>query len=184
MTYTKKVIEHFRNLPAFTISDLQVFLKGIKLQYLRLLIHNLMTRHGLNRIARGVYTFKNEIQIVGFGFKPFYYGLQDALSLRGLWEQETNAVVITPRKVRSGMRQFIGGNYLVRRINRKMFFGFEMIKYSDFWIPVSDNEKTLIDLIYFKEPVPKELLQHINKKKLREYLKRCPNRIAKMVKRL
>ncbi|HIH22497.1 TPA: hypothetical protein HA238_02110 [Candidatus Micrarchaeota archaeon] len=181
MTYTKKALGHFGNLPAFTITDLRVFLKGIKPRYLNLLIHNLRSKHGLRRIVKGVYTFKEEMQVVGFGFRPFYYGLQDALSLRGLWEQETNPVVITPRKMRSGMRHFIGGNYLVRHISRRMFFGFEMIKYYDFWIPVSDNEKTLIDLIYFKEPVPGELFQNINKKKLRIYLKRCPGHVARMV---
>ncbi|EQD66731.1 transcriptional regulator, partial [mine drainage metagenome] len=80
-------------------------------------------------------------------FLPFYYGLEDALSLRGFWEQETNPVIITPRKVRNGVRQFDSRNYVVRRIDRKMFFGYTFVNYEEFYIPVSDTEKTLIDLI-------------------------------------
>lgn len=180
MKYIAGVRDHFRKVPAFSLSDLKVFLgkKGISTAYLRLLVHNLLAKGELKRISRGVYSFSSETQIVGFGFKPFYYGLQDALSLHNLWEQETNPVVITPRKVRSGVRKFDGSNYVVKRISRKMFFGFETVKYAGFWVPVSGFEKTLIDFVYFRQPlskdVSKELWKRVNRKKLREYLKQCP----------
>jgi len=97
MKYTHEVREHFKAVPAFTISDIKVFLgkKGISESYLRLLVHNLLKKGEIKRISRGIYSFRSETQVVGFGFRPFYYGLQDALSLRNLWEQETNPVVIT-----------------------------------------------------------------------------------------
>lgn len=185
MKYVKELQERFRNSPAFTISDLKVCLgsKGIGKGYLNLLVHNLLTKGELKRISRGIYTFRSDTQVVGFGFRPFYYGLQDALSLRNLWEQETNPVVITPRKVRCGVRNFEGANYIVKRISRKMFFGFEMMKYMDFWIPVSETEKTLIDFVYFKQPLTAEVLteikQRLDKKKLERYLKRCPAWVKK-----
>jgi hypothetical protein len=50
------------------------------------------------KITRGSYTFYDEVQYAGFAFQPFYYGLEDALSLLGLWKQETNPVIITPGK--------------------------------------------------------------------------------------
>lgn len=185
--YTKEVREHFKTAPAFTITDLRVFLgkKGISKGYLYLLVHNLMERGELKRISRGVYTFHSDVQVVGFGFGPFYYGLQEALSLRNLWEQETNPVVITPRKVRNGLRRFQGANYVVRRINRGMFFGFETVRYGDFWIPVSDVEKTLIDFVYFKQPLSAETLAEIelrlDRQKLDGYLKRCPAWVKKRI---
>jgi len=112
--------------------------------------------------------------------------LQEALSLRNLWEQETNPVIVTPRKVRPGLRQIMGSNVLVRRIDRAMFFGFDLIKYYDLWLPVSDAEKTLIDFIYFKEHLPKpafeELMARIDKKKLDSYLKKCNPRTRKQVR--
>lgn len=177
MNRVKKIKSEFEKRSTFTIRDLWRFLgKDISKGYLYLLIHNLLASGEMKRIAKGVYTFKDELELVGFGFAPFYYGLQEALSLRNMWEQETVPVILTTKKVRPGLRKFSGNNYLVRHINRKMFFGFEMIKYHDFWIPVSDPEKTLIDFIYFKEPIQKEVLKEMKIRKdiLKQYLKRCP----------
>lgn len=177
MNHVKKVKAEFGKRSTFTINDLRRVLgKDMSKGYLHLLIHNLLVSGELKRIVKGVYTFKDELELVGFGFAPFYYGLQEALSLRNMWEQETVPVILTTKKVRTGLRKFSGNNYLVRHINRRMFFGFEMIKYHDFWIPVSDPEKTLIDFIYFKEPIQNEILAEmkIRKDVLEQYLKRCP----------
>ena len=114
--------------------------------------------------------------VSGFAFSPFYYGLQEALSLRNIWEQETNPVIITTRKARTGLREIMGANVVVKRIPKSLFFGFETLKYYDLYIPVSTPEKILIDFIYFKEPLTKEtmkeLKKHINKKTLDSYLKK------------
>lgn len=190
MKYLSEVRERFNRAPAFTITDLRVFLgrKGIGKGYLHLLVHNLLAKGELKRISRGAYTFRDESQVVGFGFRPFYYGLQEALSLRNMWEQETNPVVITPRKVRSGVRSFDGANYVIRRISRSMFFGFEMAKYADFWIPVSDVEKTLIDFVYFRQQpgteAAAELKKRTDRKKLDGYLKRCPKWVQLRVRKI
>lgn len=180
MKYSGEVRTHFRNSAAFTISDIRIFLKekNIGRGYLYQLVHNLLKKGELKRITRGAYTFRSDAAVVGFGFRPFYYGLQDALSLRNLWTQETMPVIITPRKVRSGRRIFQGANYIIRRIGRRMFFGFETLRYGDFWIPVSDIEKTLIDLVYFREPLEpealKEIRRQLKREKLEAYLKKCP----------
>jgi len=138
-------------------------------------------------ITKGVYTFRQEMQTVGFAFQPFYYGLQDALSLRNLWEQETAPVVITPRRVRNGMRKFLRNNYVVKRIDRKMFFGFSLVKYGDFWMPVSDAEKTLIDLVHFRQPVSDEALTEMKKAMRKEvlegYLEKVPKMLAERVRK-
>ncbi|MDP2973443.1 MAG: hypothetical protein Q8N60_00180, partial [Candidatus Diapherotrites archaeon] len=80
-----------------------------------------------------------------------------------------------------------GANVLVRRINRKMFFGFDLIKYYEHWLPVSDIEKTLVDFFYFKEPLSKETLEEIKqkleKKKLNQYLKKCSPALGKKIKK-
>ncbi len=190
MRYMDEVRRKFRNSPAFTITDLKVLLKGrgISIGYLSLLVHNLRAKGEIKRISKGVYTYREDIEVAGFAFRPFYYGLQEALSLRNLWEQETNPVVITPRKVRPGVRVFAGGNFIVKRIARGMFFGFEMLKYMDFWVPVSDVEKTLIDFAYFKEPLGTEAMAEIksqlDRKKLADYLKRCPQWVKKRINKL
>ena len=187
MTLVSDMRHRFAAEPAFTSRDVRAFFGRRRMSpgYQKLMVHKLISQGKLFRISKGAYTFMQEAQAVGFAFQPFYYGLQDALSLRNLWEQETVPVVVTPRRVRSGIRKFAGSNYLVRRIRRSMFFGFEMLRYGDFWIPVSDVEKTLIDLVYFRQPVSRglagELKRAIRKDVLKRYLKRSPLRVRKRV---
>ena len=113
--------------------------------------------------------------------------LQDELSTHNLWEQETIPIVITPRRVRNGVKNFCGSNYLVRRIGRKMFFGFELVKRSGFWVPVSDIEKTIIDFFYYNERIPEEALEEARKrmdrKKMKGYLQKVGGRIASRIER-
>ena len=190
MKYMRTVLDGIRQAPVVTRQDLLRLLAkaGASKGYLNLTIHNLLKKGSIKRITRGAYTAFDDVQLVGFAFRPFYYGLQDALSLMNLWEQETVPVIITPRKVRGGVRVFDGANYLVRRLERKMFFGFELMKYGDFWIPVSDAEKTLIDFAYFNEPLPSEALyelrQRIDVQQLERYLKKCGPRLRKKVERM
>jgi len=189
MNYVNQVREHFKERQIFSVADLKAFLGKAKINknYFYLLLHNLMKKKEIHRITKGFYTFQEDITVAGFAFSPFYYGLQEALSIRNLWEQETNPIIITPRKVRSGVREIMDANVIVRRIDRRMFFGFEFIKYSNYWIPVSGIEKTFIDFIYFKEQLPenalKEMKKRIKKKVLIKYLKKCPPYIRKQAKK-
>lgn len=153
--------DHFSGKPAFSLQEARRFLdsRDASAGYYKLVIQNLIKSDRIKKIASGYYTFHDEVQYVGFAFFPFYYGLEDALSLREIWNQQTNPVVITPRKVRNGVRQFDGRNYVVRRIDRKMFFGYDFVRYEEVFIPVSNVEKTFIDFIYFHETLPVETLQ-------------------------
>ena len=55
-------------------------------------------------------------------------------------------------------------------------FGFSLMKYGDFFIPVADPEKILIDMVYCREFIPEEtkaaLLDSIDRELLSEYLLR------------
>jgi len=189
MTYAKEIEDEFRKSPAFTMNDVKKIIhERTSNAYLKLLLYNLVKKGRLNRITKSTYTYNEDVEAVGFAFRPFYYGLQEALSLRNLWEQETNPVIITPKKVRTGTRAFLGRNYVIKRITRSKFFGFELIKYYDFWIPVSDIEKTLIDFVDFGEKISEETLSEIKKKikkdVLDEYLAKYPKSIGKKVRKL
>jgi predicted transcriptional regulator of viral defense system len=151
-----------------------------------LLVNKTLKNKEIRRVGRGVYTFHDDITVAGFAYRPFYYGMEDALTYRNMWTQMSNPVVMTSLNVREGVRKFDGANYIVKRISPKFFFGFDIIKYYDYWIPVSDNEKTLIDLIYYKHGIRKEVLgpltTSINKQKLEEYLKQYGSRFRKRVR--
>ena len=183
MKYAKELREHFGKRAIFTSRDVALHFSQKKLggAYRNLLLHNLMRRGEIRQVKKGSYTFGDDIACVAFAYSPSYYGLQDALSIHGLWEQETNPVVLTSRRVRQGLRQFEGRNYLVRRISRKMFFGFAQMKHGGMFIPVSDIEKTLIDFFHFRERLGPEALGEIKKrmdrKKLDGYLKKCPRKL-------
>ncbi len=179
MKYVDYIRSHFNDpkSPIFTIQELKTVLglKGISSAYLKRLINYLIKKGEILRIGRGVYTFHNEITVVGFAFRPFYYGLENALTIRHLWEQGTNPIIITPNNVRQGIRKFGGGNYSVLHIRRELFFGYDFIQSDGFWIPVSDYEKTFIDFIYFNRYLRTDTLKALrlkmDKKKLASYLK-------------
>ena len=178
MKYISYVREHFKDpgFPVVRLYEIRTALKpkGIGDGYLKRMINYLLGRGELKRITSGVYTLHDDIMVVGFAFQPFYYGLESALTIRKLWEQGANPVVMTTRKVRQGMRALDNSNYLVKRVSRRLFFGYELVRYYDFWIPVSDIEKTLIDLVYSGHHVRADVIAQIrlnaDRARLRKYL--------------
>jgi predicted transcriptional regulator of viral defense system len=190
--YINKIRDNLskQDFPVFTIYDLKSMLAARKAnkEYAYMMLHNLAKRNEIIRITRGVYSFHKDVRIVGFAFQPFYYGLEDALTIRKLWEQGSNPVIVTPRRVRNGVRAFSGRNYVLHRISGKHFFGYELLRYGNIWIPVSDTEKTLIDFIYFKhylrDDVAMKMIKQVDAKKMRSYLKRYDKRTADKVTHL
>ncbi len=186
MKYIDTIRRRFDNpkVPVFRLGELKL-IKGISAAYLKLLVHNMLKKGEIKRITKGAYTFHDNADVVCFAFMPAYYGLEDALSIRGISEQGTNPIVITIRNVRRGERNFEGKRYIVYRIAKRLFFGYDMIEKGGMWLPVSDVEKTLIDLIHFRVGIREELwpgiLQSIDKIKLEGYLARCDNRTRKRV---
>jgi len=182
--YIDKVRKFFEESPIVSINSLKKFL-GKNKKYIYLLINHLIKRGEIKRLTDGFYSLYDDPSLAVFCFKPAYLGLQNALSIYNLWEQETIPVIITTRKIRTGIRQISGINVLIRRIKKEYFFGFEYIKYGDFYLPVSDIEKTFIDMIHFKQDIDKETLKNfkkrINKPKLKIYLKKYPKRIRERI---
>jgi len=185
MGYGKLLSDAFSPLPSFTIADARKLLPKASAGYVSLMLHNLQKTGKIHRISRGVYSYSDDATVAGFGYRPFYLGLQDAMSIHGIWEQETNPVVITPRKVRYGIRKYSGGNYTIHRISRKMFFGYTTMKYSGFFVPVSTIEKTFIDMVHFRQNIPTdalmEFLKRINRKELKLLLGKCPKSLARKI---
>jgi predicted transcriptional regulator of viral defense system len=141
------------------------------------MLHNMAKQGEVHRVTRGFYSVNDDPAAVVFALRPAYIGLQDALSVRDLWEQETNVVVVTTGKAKPGVRTVMGSRVVVHRIDPRYFFGFDYVRHNqNFYVPVSDLEKTLIDLVYFGETpgkdVLKQLVKKVDKKKLEEYLGR------------
>ena len=154
-------------------------------EYTKQLLGGLERKGIIKRLAKGKYTSLDDPSIAVLCFQPAYLGLQDALSRHGIWEQETIPVIVTARRVRPGIRKVVGINVLVRRLNKKLLFGFEYTKNGDNFLPVSDIEKTLIDMVYFKERISEETLgelrERVDSAKLKSYLAEYPESFRKRV---
>jgi predicted transcriptional regulator of viral defense system len=166
-----------RSTPAFKARDAEILVKDRG--YALLMLHNLAKQGELSRVTRGWYSVLKDPVVSVFTLQPAYLGLQEALSIRNLWEQETNVVVVTAGKAKPGIRKALGETVIVHRIDPAYFFGFDYVRYGDFHVPVSDREKTLIDLVYFDESPGAELLRQLardaDRRVLTRYLRRYPS---------
>jgi len=183
--HIRKVEELFRKSPVVDFSSIARITKTKN--YSKQLIRNLILKGKIKKLAKGYYTIYDNASLVIFCFKQAYLGLQDALSFHNLWEQEVIPIVITTGKVRTGLRKVLGANVLIRRLNRKYFFGFDYYK-SRFYLPYSDIEKTFIDMVHFKENLSREILKEIknkiNMKKFNMYMKAYPKKFKNRVRKL
>lgn len=188
--YLEQIKSLFKKSPivhAGSIARIVKSKKKIK-QYHKQIIKNLIKRGKIERITKGYFTKYRDPSLAVFCFEPAYLGLQDALSYHNLWEQEAIPIIITTRKVRQGIRKILETNVLIRRISSKYFFGFDYVKYGDFYLPVSDIEKTFIDMVYFRQNLDKDLLKNfkkrINIQKLKTYTKKYPKKISNRIEKL
>lgn len=185
--YLDEVEKLFIKSPVVSYDSIERIVRNKKKvrQYVKILVRNLLRQGKVKRLTKGYYTNRDEVSLAVFCFKPSYLGLQDALSFHDLWEQETTPIIITSNAVRQGIRKIFGVNAMIRRIDKKYIFGFEYCKDGDFYFPYSDIEKTFIDMIYFKQPLDEEVIDNfrkkIDRKKLKEYLKRYPDKLRKKV---
>jgi predicted transcriptional regulator of viral defense system len=187
--HLNKVRELFGKSPVVSYDSIErIVTDKRKSGYTKQLVRNLITHGAIKKIMKGFYTSQDNPQLAVFCMKPAYLGLQDALSFHGLWEQETVPVIVTANRVRQGVRSIMGSNVLVRRIDRKYLFGFSHFPQHGLYLPYSDIEKTLIDLVYFREKISEDALGSIKEKldreKLDGYLKRYPQVIRRKVMNL
>lgn len=181
--HLSKIREFLKSTPIFRTRDIELIVKDRN--YSNLILHKLAKKKEIKRVVKGWYSLHEDPTVSVFCFRPAYIGLQEALSIHEIWEQETNTIVVTTRKVRVGIRNVLGSSLVLHRISQKYFFGFDILKYGEFFIPVSDAEKTLIDLVYFNETPGKDVLQEmkkrVDKRKLKAYLARYPPKFRKKV---
>ncbi|MEK6812870.1 MAG: hypothetical protein AABX86_02025 [Nanoarchaeota archaeon] len=156
--------------------------------YAKLLVNQLRKKEKILKLAKGCYTKHKEISLAVFCFQPAYLGLQSALSYHGIWEQETIPVILTAKKVRTGIRKVDGNNSYIRRLKGKYVFGFTYEQEGEFYLPYADLEKTFIDMVIFRQRMDEEVIRKIkeklNAKKLRRYLKKYPRRTREKISKI
>ncbi len=172
--YLTKIRELLKKTPVIHISSIRRII-GEKNTYAYLLLNKMVRKGEFFRLTKGWYSSQDDPTLAVFCFKPSYLGLQEALSIHNLWEQETNTIILTTQTVREGQRIILKKNVVVRRLPKKLFFGIEYKLYGGMYVPVSDMEKTFLDLIYFNQPIDVGIIKIVKKKnnlkKMQEYLK-------------
>jgi predicted transcriptional regulator of viral defense system len=186
--HLKKIENLFDKSPVVDFKSIERII-GVnkKSNYAKLLVYNLIKSGKIYKLGKGIYTKYPETSLAVFAFKPGYLGLQSALSFFGIWEQETIPVVLTGKKVRRGIRNIMGSNILIRNIDKRYLFGFDLQKEGSFYLPYSDLEKTFIDMVVFNQKMSDEVVKNIkrkiNKNKLKKYLKKYSKNIQKRVEK-
>lgn len=181
--YKKEFFEHFKKFPLFTFNDASLFLseRGASKDYMRKMISLMLTRGELYRITKGYYTLNKSMEVVGYAFKPFYYGLGSALNHYNLSKQQANQTIVTTKTVRAGVRTVFGINISIKRIPKNLYFGYRDVVGEQFHFYVSDIEKTLLDMIYFdyvvEDYVYKNIFRRVNSNKMKVYLKKYNDRV-------
>lgn len=178
--YQAKIQEFIEKTIVFHISSLQKII-GEKNPYIHLLLHTFVKKRKLFRLTKGWYSTKDDPTLAIFCFKPAYLGLQEALSIHNLWEQETTVIIITTKTIREGIRSLFGENIIIKRTPSAYFFGIEYLPYGESYVPVSDIEKTFLDFFYFGQPLDRDVIREfrkrIDRKKLLQYLRHYDSKI-------
>ncbi|MDO8481364.1 MAG: hypothetical protein Q7S65_06175 [Nanoarchaeota archaeon] len=187
--YLNRIEQLFEKSPVVSFDSIERIVQSKKKNsYAKVLVSNLVRQGKIKKLVKGCYTIHPDAGLAVFCFPPAYLGLQSALSLHRIWDQETVPVILTAKNVRMGMRQVLGSNVLVRKIAKKHYFGQELHHESRFYLPYSDLEKTLIDFVSFRERLSpealKELRKKIDRKKLERYLAKYPAETGRRVRGL
>ena len=137
------------------------------------------------RIKKGFYTFSRNENVIGFAFRPFYYGMEYALTLRKIWTQQANPVIMTTSKANAGLREVMNSKVIVHRIDSHAYFGFEYLSFSGLFVPVSLPEKILLDFMYFQADIDpstrQTLIKESNRKVLRNFADRMGSRYSTQI---
>ena len=191
MTLANEIAETFRGFKTFTFRDIRIALtenhRKISDKTIQVTISRMVKKGRIYPVMKGVFSLKRDDGLVGFAFSPFYYGGMAALMVREMIDDQVKMEVMTTRTVKRSFVDIYGGSSraVLHHLPKKYYFGFGDVKYGSITVPVSDAEKTLIDLFYYRIGLPiqdySELLRAIRRKRLMKYLKPYNRRIRNIV---
>lgn len=186
-----EIVKAFSTFKTFSFDDLRILLSekhsGISDKIIQVTVSRMIKKGRLHKVIKGVYSLEPRSDFAGFAFSPFYYGGLAALMIMELIDDQVKMDIMTTRRVKKSMIEIYGGRdrIFLHHIPSKYYFGFKNIRYGDIIVPVSDPEKTIIDLFYYKDRMSiqdyAEVLKKIKSRKLREYLKVYDNHTRKTV---
>jgi len=157
--------------------------KLVSNQYAYNLLYRLSKKNELKKINKGNYTKTIDIFYIATNlFSPAYLSFWSASHFKGYSEQIVNELQIVVTK-RHKTIKFENYSLSFITFSKKLFFGFDKIKFGDNFIFVVDDEKLLIDSL-LKEELMGNFDEIINvfektsivEEKLVDYLNRINNK--------
>jgi predicted transcriptional regulator of viral defense system len=181
MRMTNDALERFRGWPTFTMNDAYVYLsqrnKNATRKSVQVTLSRLVRGGRLHHVTKGVFSVGDRAEYSGFAFSPFYYGGLSALMIRDLIDDQVKLEIMTTKAVRKSSASLFGGKVevILHHVSNIHYLGFGMLQYGGVNVPVSDPEKTFIDMVYFgirlSIPDYSSLLRAMDRKRLNAYLK-------------
>lgn len=186
-----EILASFSGFRTFTFRDVSLKMRSEKRAVskgtLQVTLSRMAKLGKIYPIIKGVYSLEMRDELAGFAFSPFYYGGVAALMIRDLIDDQVKMEAMTTQAVKRSVISIYGRRswIILHHVPKRYYFGFEDVKYGDLTIPVSDPEKTLIDLFYFRRTLSAQdysgVLRAINLKTLRNYLKVYDKRTKSIV---
>ena len=139
--YESKILK-LKEVPLFSFADISQIVSGK--EYGKKLLKKWVLSKEVQKIKRNAYTFHNDPFLIStFLNKPSYISSVSALSYHRLITQIPKDIFcFTPQK--NANLKFISE---IRFIHTNYFFGFDMLEYMNFKIPIATPEKAMIDSI-------------------------------------
>ncbi|MFO7711082.1 MAG: hypothetical protein R6V53_04940 [Candidatus Woesearchaeota archaeon] len=124
-------------------------LLGCTDDYAYTVLGRLVKQGRLKKIIKGKYTVHDDIYLIATNlYFPSYLSFLSCSYFKGYTEQIINTVqVATTMQIRDIM--FENYHLEFHKMGKKMFFGYEKVFYGNFFLFIADDEKLLIDSIYY-----------------------------------
>jgi len=163
-----EVFQHFEHLPVFSLSDVNQIINNR--MYAKKFLSNILHQGKIFKIKRNAYTLHADSFLVStFLVKPSYISSISALSYHKLITQIPKEIFCATSK---HTKRF-AFTEPIHFFHTKYFFGFAIVDYEQFSIPVADPEKAIIDS-FSLVPVSlfEEAFENIDEQRMIEYLRK------------
>lgn len=165
-----------------TKSNIKQVLK-CKDEYAYTFLNRMQKKGKIKKIIKGKYTTQDDIYLIATNlFTPCYLSFWACAYFKGYTEQIVNTIQIATTQQKKEI-EFENYKINFHKLNKNFFFGYEKLKYGNFFIFLAEDEKLIIDSVYKEELMGnfgeiKKVFENakINEKKVIEYLKKIGNK--------
>jgi predicted transcriptional regulator of viral defense system len=158
----------FRRFPLISVSDILKHDPGFDTRRLV----EWQEKGYIEKIKNGFYCFTDQQKNEMFYFlaaskiyKPAYVSLESALSYHGLIPEGVFSVTAITTNNTATFHSKLCSFYF-RHLKASLFFGYNLLKYNDFFVNMAEPEKALLDYLYLHKPNTPEALSAIRMNKI------------------